>query len=135
VRDKEGKVVLLSATTVDDILIAGTAKARQKIKDVLKTRFKITELGPLQKHLGVYYTLKRDNLGAPYYEMRLPHMTESVVQQYEKSEYGSKHPLKEENVPATANLSREMTSELLIRRRSDHLLGRLCMQLERYHQV
>jgi Reverse transcriptase (RNA-dependent DNA polymerase) len=102
-KDDDGKVELLAATTVDDILIAGTTRARQKIKDILKSRFVITELGPLKKHLGVYYTMKRDRLGEPYYEMRLPHMTKSIIEQYEKCDYGREHPLQEESVPATAN--------------------------------
>jgi hypothetical protein len=96
-------VILLAATTVDDILIAGTARARLEFKKIVKTRFTITELGPLQKHLGVYYTKKTDDQGDPYYEMRLPHMVKSIVEQYEKSEFGLKHPLSDETVPATAS--------------------------------
>jgi Reverse transcriptase (RNA-dependent DNA polymerase) len=102
-KDDQGKVILLAATTVDDILIAGTAQARLEFKKILKTRFTITELGPLQKHLGVYYTKKTDDQGDPYYEMQLPHMVKSIVEQYEKSDYGLKHPLSEETVPATAS--------------------------------
>jgi hypothetical protein len=60
-KDALGNVTLLAATTVDDILITGPNKARLEFKKILKTRFTIKELGPLQKHLGVYYTLKKDD--------------------------------------------------------------------------
>jgi Reverse transcriptase (RNA-dependent DNA polymerase) len=134
-RDDKGKVILLAAMTVDDILIAGTAQARLEFKKILKTRFMIMELSPLQKHLGVYYTKKTDDQGDPYYEMRLPHMVKSIVEQYEKSEFGLKHQLSDKTVPATASsvLPKMKKTKSSIRRHFDRLLERLCMLLAKSH--
>jgi hypothetical protein len=71
-------------------------------------------LGPLKKNSGIYYTTKSDNENEPYYKMRLPHMTTSVIEQYAISEYGIKHPLKDECSSNRRHYAREKN-----RRRED----------------
>ncbi len=57
-------LVLLVGTHVDDQQVAGTYDAIRSFKQELATYLTIKELGPVQKHLGVYYNFGRDAVGA-----------------------------------------------------------------------
>jgi hypothetical protein len=78
-----GKVVLVGATTVDDILVAGQSNAIQKYKEGLRKRFTIKELGPLKRHLQISYEKRRDAAGDSFYVLSLPKMKEEIVRKFE----------------------------------------------------
>jgi hypothetical protein len=80
---ENGKVVLVGATTVDDILIAGRPEAIQKYKDGLRKRFTIKELNPLTRHLQISYEKRRDEAGNPFYVLSLKNMRDEIVRSYE----------------------------------------------------
>jgi hypothetical protein len=80
---KNGKVVLVGATTVDDILIAGRPEAIRKYKEGLRKRFTIKELGPLTRHLQISYEKRRDEAGNPFYVLSLKNMRDEIVRSYE----------------------------------------------------
>ena len=67
---KDDKLWLIVAVYVDDIVYSGDEEARQWFKNEVQKRFKITDLGKLKKHLGVWYEKKRDEKG-PYYQLTM----------------------------------------------------------------
>ncbi len=63
---KDGKLWLVAVVYVDDIVYAGSKEARHWFKEEVQKRFKITDLGKLRKHVGVWYEKKKDEKGSYY---------------------------------------------------------------------
>jgi hypothetical protein len=82
-RDDKGKVVLIMAAYIDDEILCGKRYAIDDVKRGLREHLTITDLGPLQRHLGVYYTKGEDDEG-PYYETEMKDFVmDTVVTIYE----------------------------------------------------
>ena len=58
--NEQGQLVLIASCHVDDTLLAGTLEQIKWFKSALTKRFKIKDLGPLKKHLGIEYTWIRE---------------------------------------------------------------------------
>jgi hypothetical protein len=69
-RDDDGKVVLLMAEYIDDEILAGKRYAIEDVKRGLREHLTISDLGPLRRHLGVYYSKGMEDEG-PYYETEM----------------------------------------------------------------
>ena len=54
-KDEEGKLSLIIAIYVDDVLISGREKDIREFKETFKKANKITDLGKLKRHLGIWY--------------------------------------------------------------------------------
>jgi len=57
---EEGKLVLVSFIHVDDTMLCGKKEAVHEFKIKVKEGFNIKEFGQLEKHLGTWYTWKKD---------------------------------------------------------------------------
>jgi hypothetical protein len=121
---ENGKVVLVGATTVDDILVAGRPEAIQRYKEGLQKRFTIKELGPLKRHLQINYERRKDADGNPFYVLSLPNMKEEIVRKYEsfaKKEinesttpgYPRKHLVKYDGDPLELDTYRSIVGKVL----------------------
>ena len=64
--DQQGRLVLLVAVYVDDCIVAGPKTEVEDFKTGIRKRFKITELGKIKKHLGVWYEHCKDKNGECY---------------------------------------------------------------------
>jgi hypothetical protein len=83
-RDDEGKVVLLMLAYIDDAILAGKRYAIDDVKRGLREHLTtISHLGPLNRHLGVYYTKGEDDAG-PYYETEMKDFVMDTVAIYEE---------------------------------------------------
>ena len=60
---KNNALILIIATHVDDCAIAGKPNDIKWFKNEIKKHFTIKELGPLKKHLGVWYDWGQDKVG------------------------------------------------------------------------
>jgi len=78
---KDGKLWLVVAVYVDDIVYAGPPEARKWFKEEVQKRFKISDLGVLKKHLGVWYEKKTDDHG-PYYELTMKKYQSDLLQDW-----------------------------------------------------
>jgi Reverse transcriptase (RNA-dependent DNA polymerase) len=58
---KNRKLVLVIAVYVDDTLCTGTEDTLKWMYKKMKERFNIEEVGDLKKHLGIWWTLQKDN--------------------------------------------------------------------------
>jgi hypothetical protein len=58
------------AAYIDDEILAGKRYAIDDVKRGLREHVTTSELGPLRRHLGVYYT-KGENDEGQYYEMEM----------------------------------------------------------------
>jgi Reverse transcriptase (RNA-dependent DNA polymerase)/gag-polypeptide of LTR copia-type/Zinc knuckle len=81
-RMKDGRLWLIVAVYVDDILYSGPTDARSWFKTQVKTRFNIVDLGKLSKHLGVWYQKKKGKDGS-YYELSMSKYQEEIVSDWE----------------------------------------------------
>jgi hypothetical protein len=73
---------LIVAMYVDDIVYTGANDAREWFKGKIKERFNITDLGLIRKHLGVWYSKKKDEVG-PYYELTMEKYQQDIVADWE----------------------------------------------------
>lgn len=60
-KDENGETKLIVASHVDDCIMVGPKDVIEQFKIDVKTRFNITELGVLKKHLGMWYEWKEGN--------------------------------------------------------------------------
>jgi hypothetical protein len=81
---KDGKLWLIIAVYVDDIVYTGSPQARKWFKEQVKTRFNIADLGLLSKHLGVWYQKKKDKSGT-YFELSMSKYQGEIVSDYEEA--------------------------------------------------
>jgi hypothetical protein len=89
-----GETVLIIVVYVDDCILAGPQEEINWFKKEIKKRFNITEMGPIQKHLGVWYERKSDEAGE-FYEVRMDEYKDEIVKDW-KELIG---PLKAEKTP------------------------------------
>jgi len=62
-RNEKREVIVIVTTYVDDCMLIGTKENVESFKSDLKKFYKLTELGILKKHLGVWYEYGRDEHG------------------------------------------------------------------------
>ena len=82
--DKSGNLTLIVAVYVDDCIIAGLKPEIETFKADVQKRFKITDLGPIKKHLGVWYTKCADDRGE-FYKLTMEKYQHDTVEEYEKA--------------------------------------------------
>ena len=103
-KDDKGKTILIAICFVDDNLLFRLKSEIQWYKDKVKERFEYKDLGPLKKHLGVWYKLKYDENGNRYLEATMPKKVREIIELYEKHTKGE---AKIYLLPATAGLCME----------------------------
>ena len=74
---RNGKLVLLIASHVDDCAVAGKPSDVEWFKNEIKKYFTIKELGQLKKHLGVWYKWGEDSTGR-YLESSMESFVQSM---------------------------------------------------------
>ena len=97
-KKKDGKLWVMIAVYVDDCLIAGPPKALKWLKDGIRTRFNIDDMGKLKKHLGVWYDWKEDNDGEVYLTASMPKMADEIGAKFEEA---MGHPARLSDLPAS----------------------------------
>lgn len=80
---ENGKLVALMLLYVDDGFACGKPAEVKKIREHLKRRVEVLEIGRMKTHLGVNYTLKKDDLGW-YYECEMRKYIMDVIDDFEK---------------------------------------------------
>lgn len=86
---KEGTLILLIGTHVDDCAVAGKPEDVEFFKSEIKKHFTIKELGILSKHLGVWYEWAQDDHGR-YIESSMEPFVEGMLNDFQ-SLFG-RHP-------------------------------------------
>ena len=89
--DNSGKVYIV--VWVDDIIVAGTTEIVTQIKDILKTRFKMTDLGNISYFLGIEF-----HQSAGQITMSQSHYLKGVLKRYNMEN------CKPRSTPSEANL-------------------------------
>ena len=82
-RSRDGNLNLIVAVYVDDCIIAGLKHEIETFKKDVQRRFKITDLGPIKKHLGVWYQRCKDKNGE-YYKLTMENYQQEIVNDYER---------------------------------------------------
>ena len=76
-KEVDNKLVLVVAVYVDDCILAGKKKDIEVFKIDIQGRFRISDLGEIKKHLGVWYNKLRDHNG-PYYELSMKKYVDDI---------------------------------------------------------
>jgi hypothetical protein len=79
--DKDNRLILIVAVYVDDCIIAGPKTEVDIFKEDVQKRFKITDLGSIKKHLGVWYEHHKDRDGE-YYELSMEAYQADIVKDW-----------------------------------------------------
>ena len=82
---------MIIALYVDDTLLAGTPKAVTRFKKLIKQRFKITDLGEIRKHLGIWYSRGKDANGS-YIKMEMTKFRDEMVNDFEMYTEKGRYP-------------------------------------------
>jgi hypothetical protein len=78
-----GELVLVVAVYVDDCIVIGLKFEIDSFKKDVQKRFKITDLGPIKKHLGVWYERCKDEDGE-YFKMTMKKYQDEIVSDWEQ---------------------------------------------------
>ena len=81
-KDEFGKIVFVVVCHVDDLIASGFQNEIDDFKSKIKTRFNLSELGTLTKHLGVWYERKKDKFGT-YYELSMDKYQSEILDDFE----------------------------------------------------
>ena len=71
------RLVLIVAVYVDDCILAGKKKDIEIFKVNIQGRFKISDLGEIKKHLGIWYEKCKDDDGV-YYELSMKKYVDDI---------------------------------------------------------
>jgi hypothetical protein len=82
-KDDDGKTRLIVASHVDDCIMVGPKHVIEQFKLDVKTRFNITDLGTLTKHLGIWYEWKKDDNGEKYIVATMPKLVKEIIESFE----------------------------------------------------
>eukprot|EP00980_Cylindrotheca_fusiformis_P025459 scaffold13757_cov82-Cylindrotheca_fusiformis.AAC.1 len=82
-QDENYELLLIVAVYVDDCIVAGLKREIDKLKVDVQKRFKITDLGPLKKHLGVWYERCNDSKGE-YFRMTMEKYQVDIISDWEQ---------------------------------------------------
>jgi len=93
---RDTELVLLVATYVDDCAVAGAQVEVNWLKSQMRKHFTIKGLGPLKKHLGVWYSWATDSIGR-YLQSDMEDFVKGMINDY-KELFG--HPPKYSTLPA-----------------------------------
>ena len=82
-RDAKGRVVLIGSNWVDDSVWSGKRSEIELLKKTMRERVTISDLGPIQTHLGVDYKLCEDDEGK-YFECSMEAYLCDAVKKFEE---------------------------------------------------
>jgi len=108
--NKDGKhnLVLLAVVFVDNVLLVGTEKMVKWFKTKILTRFNYTDLGKLQKHLGLWYKWGKDKHGDTFIKATMDLLFDKTIEAFRNVTGHYASPV---SMPLYAWLSRKSTSE------------------------
>ena len=82
-RDAKGRVALIGSNWVDDSVWSGKRSEIELLKKTMRERVTISDLGPIETHLGVDYKLCEDEHGK-YFECSMESYLEDAVKKFEE---------------------------------------------------
>ena len=80
-----GELLLMIAVHVDDSLVAGRQSEVTKLMDEFEQHLKIERLGPLKKHLGVWWEFCTDDDGEIFLKASMEKMRTEIISDFEKA--------------------------------------------------
>ena len=83
--DSSGELLLMIAVHVDDSLITGRQSEVTKLMDEFEKHLKIERLGPLKKHLGVWWEFCTDDDGEIFLKASMEKMRAEIISDFEKA--------------------------------------------------
>ena len=123
--DDEGNLILLIAVYVDDVLIAGRKEDIKMFKEEFKKTYKITDLGNLKRHLGIWFEWIETDDGERAVKMHMDDMATKIVKEYEKLTGGSVKEWKTPGFPSVKLSKPEDESEIINEKEYRSMVGKV----------
>jgi Reverse transcriptase (RNA-dependent DNA polymerase) len=82
-KDSQGNLILLLVFHIDDAYVTGRPDEVKKMLAHLKASVEVLEIGRMDEHLGVKYSLEKDDIGW-YYECKMDKYINKTVAEYEQ---------------------------------------------------
>jgi hypothetical protein len=117
-----GELVLVVAVYVDDCIVIGLKIEIEGFKKDVQKRFKITDLGPIKKHLGVWYERCKDEDGE-YFKMTMQRYQDDIVLDWEQVTGTKSRPTNTPGFPGESLLRN--TGDEIDKENYRKILGRL----------
>ena len=121
--DSDHNLTLLVAVYVDDCIVAGTKSEIDAFKAGVRKRFNITDLGPIKKHLGVWYEHKVTDAGREYFCMTMESFKEDILTDWKQLTGKEAKPAKTPGFPGESLTKNK--GEAVDTKNYRKLLGRL----------
>jgi hypothetical protein len=118
----EGELIFIIAVYVDDCILTGEQPEIDEFKKNVQTRFNISDLGQLKKHLGVWYERCKDKTGE-YYKMTMKKYQDDIVLDWEQIAGGKAKKAKTPGFPGET--LRKNTEQEVDKENYRKILGRL----------
>jgi hypothetical protein len=83
-KDDNSETKLTVASHADDCTMAGTKDAMEQFKLNVKTRFNVTDLGLLKKHLGIWCDWKEEENGEKHIAATMPKLAGETIESFEE---------------------------------------------------
>ena len=87
-QDGTGKLKMIVAVYVDNVLFSSKEEEMQKFKTTYKDTYKIIELGKVKKHLEIWYEWINNKDGSSI-KMHIDDMARKIVKEYKELTHGT----------------------------------------------
>jgi len=79
----DGQLILMLVSYIDDVIVAGKRSQVEKLKECLRKRVTITDIGRVQTHLGVDNELEKDGKGY-YWKCSMYKCIDTMIKDFEQ---------------------------------------------------
>mgnify|MGYP000116974940 CR=1 FL=1 len=121
--DDAKEVVFLLVIFVDDLVMIGKKREIERFKCDIQKHFAIVDLGPLKKHLSVWYKRKSDT-GGEYFELQMKDFAQGLIRDYEELTGQKARPASTPGLPGTSLVKQEEGSQPVMRDEYRSLIGK-----------
>ena len=83
IKNEKGKISLMIAVYMDDVLMAGKSEKIKIFKEQFKKIYKINDLAKLKRHLGVWYKRIKNGKNSMV-KINMDNMARKIVKEYEE---------------------------------------------------
>ena len=83
-KKKNGKLVLIATVFVDDTILTGEPDEMKWFYKKLKERFTIDLLGPIRKHLGIWWKFEKDENEGRCLVATMQELVTDIIRKYEE---------------------------------------------------
>ena len=133
-RNEPGELQLIIAVYVDDVLISGKEEEMPKFKNKFNQTYKITDLGKLKRHLGMWYKWIKNKEGSTF-KMHMDNMARKIVKKYEELTHGAVKEWTSSGYPSIKLTKLNSEDEMINQEGYRSIVGKVMYLVNKTHSV